>query len=429
MSDFITPIQQQPTPCDFGPFAGGYCGKIVTIDFNQVTSSIAIADLEIELFETSSATINIEDLIVSSALIDYTKTVFNGVTGGTITFDAITKELLFTPDQTPSVDRIVNFTFEVEDQYGFKATGNIKINIVDKTPVLTTTNVSLSGTEGEVYTIDTKTKTTIVNTTVNYANANAVVISVSPTEGNATVSNGIITYTPSQASALNRTVSFKYKVTDLTGLTSESTISIALTDITPALSTTNASKSLLDSATLTGSILSNMTIKNDTFKTLSFGAISEGTITVSGSNYTFTPSTTIKANRVVTVPFTITSTTGLTSTSTLTLNITYDNQWDKTFWYGNSTVTNMTVRSDIEALSSIKKTGYAGTYTIGAGTGTYKWFVYPKAWGTTPTMVDASNNMPIATNEPLDYITIEGIELVAIRSYYTLNGSISIKFS
>ena len=427
MSDFITPIKQQPKPCDFGPFAGGYCGKVVTIDFNQATSSIQIADIELELFENSIATIDLSDLVISAMEIDWSKTIFAEITLGTITFNQTTKELTFTPDQTPSVDRIATFTFQVFDSFDYSATGTIKINIIDKTPILRVENVSLSGNEGQTFTIDTRTKTVVENTTINYLNASSVVISVLPSEGTATVENGIITYIPSQVPATNRTVTFKYKVKDITTLEAEATISISLTDITPALTTSNITKSVLDSASLTASILGNITIKNDTFKLLRFGTPSEGTISVNGSNYTFTPSNTVKTNRVVIIPYTVETTTGLTSTSNLTINITYDNLWAGTFWYGNNTKENL-VKEDIETLTSTKKTNYIGTYNIAAGTGTYKWFVYPKAWGENPTILDASNNMPIATDDYKN-LTVEGVDLILIRSYYTLNGSISIKFS
>lgn len=429
MSDFITPINQLPTPCDFGPFAGGYCGKVITIDFNQGEAGLEVANLEIELFETATADIDLSDLVGNPSNIDWTKTTFSPITGGTGTYTLNNTTLRFVPDQTPSMDRVVTFDYNVESKLGTKATGTITINIKDQSPTLTAQNVSVSGREDEVFTIDIKPKVIATNTTVMFTGISATVISVQPSEGTATASNGIITYTPSQIPSINRTITFKYKVTDITGLTAEATISVALTDITPAVTTSHFTKSVNDNATLTGSILSNATIKNDTFKSLTFGTISEGTIVANGSNYTFTPATGIQNNRTVTVQYTVTSTTGAYSTSTLTINITYINVWATTFWYGNSTAQTLTqalIETDLTKLSG--KSNYVGTYSIGAGTGTYKWFVYPKSWGETPTILDASNNMPIATDDN-KYLTVNGIELVAIRSYYTLNGAISIKFS
>ena len=422
MSDTIYPVNQLPTPCDFGPFAGGYCGKLIVIDFNQKVSEIVTADITIELFENATATIDLKELIQSAMALDWTRTIFSTVTG-TKTFDTSTGVIVYKPDETPTANRTVTLIYTVFDITGESATGTITINVVDKTPVLTAGNITLSGTEGQIYTIDTKTYVTATNTTVS-----STVISVAPTEGTATITNGIITYTPSQTPNAARTITFKYKVTDVTGLQSEATISIALSDITPALTTANFSKTTLDTATVSGSILSNITIKNDTFKTLTFGAIAEGTIVATGSNYVFTPDASLASTRTLTVQYTVTTTSGLTSTSTMTIIVNDDNVWAGTFWYGNSVKGVMADQASIEALSSVRKTAYAGTYALTAGTGVYKWFVYPKAWGVNPTMVDAATLFEIAT-DTFTYITINGVELVCIRTYYQVNGAINVRFS
>ena len=426
MSDTIWPVNQMPTPCDFGPFAGGYCGKLIVIETKQNASNIATTDMVIELFETATATIDLNDLVTSAINLDWSKTTFSTITGN-LTYDAATGILIYKPDETPSVNRIVILTYNVFDTFGATASGKITINVIDKTPTLTAGPINLSGTEGQTYTIDTRTYITASNTTVNFSSVNGVIISVAPTEGTATIINGIITYTPSQAPSTNRTITFKYKVTDLTGLQSEGNISIALTDTTPALTTNNFTKTVLDTANLSGSILSNITIKNDTFKTLTFGAISEGTIVASGSNYTFTPNSTISSNRTLTVSYTVTTNSGLTSTSTMTITINDDNIWAGTFWYGNSTK-DIIDQAEIETLSSVRKTAYAGTYALTAGTQVYKWFIYPKAWGINPTILDAATLFELATDE-YKYITINGVELICIRTYYKVNGAINVRFS
>lgn len=426
MSDTIWPVSQFPTPCDFGPFAGGYCGKLIVIETKKNESNITTTDMVIELFENATATIDLNDLVTSAIDIDWTKTTFSTVTGN-INYDPSTGVLVYKPDETPSVDRVVILTYNVFDTAGATASGEITINVIDKTATLTARAITLSGNEGQTFTIDTRTYITATNTTVNFSSANGVIISVAPTEGTATIANGIITYTPSQTPNNTRTVTFKYKVTDLTGLQAEGNISISLTDITPALTTTNFSKTILDTATLSGSILSNITIKNDTFKTLTFGTISEGTIVATGSNYVFTPNTALSTNRTLTVSYTVTTTSGLTSTSTMTIVVNDDNLWAGTFWYGNSTKPTMS-QSEIETLASVRKTAYAGTYSVPAGSLVYKWFVYPKAWGINPTIVDATTLFELSTDE-YQFITVNGVELICIKTYYQVNGAINVRFS
>lgn len=427
MSDYLTPTLQNPTMCDFGPFAGAACGKVITLDFKQAVLQISVADLTIELLENASANISLEDLVNSTAPINWSKTEFIGVTGGAINFDPILAKLVFTPDRTPSVDRTVSFTFKVFNELNHEATGTITINILDRTPELSVGSFTLSGTDAQIFNIDIKTKVVVKNTEVDYSDVGAVTLVGSLPEGNAVISNGVITFTPSEEPADNRTVTFKYKVKDISGLEAEGNISITLQDVTPALTVNAFSKNVLDSATLTSSILSNIVIKNDSFKTLTFSAPSEGTITVSGSNYTFTPGNALKKDRTITINYTVETQSGITKSAKMTIIIKYDNIWAGTFWYGNNTNENL-VQSEIETLISTKKTGYAGTYSIPAGTGTFKWFVYPKIWGENPTVLDASNNMPIALDDN-KYLTVEGIELILLRSYYTLNGAITIKFS
>ena len=430
MSDFYTPTMQNPVPCDFGPFAGGYCGKVITIDFNQATSEISIANLEVELFETSSMTIKLSDLVSTIMPIQWDLTKFSSITNGTINFDRITTELIFTPDQAPTVDRTVKFLFTVYDTYNYEATGEIIIHVIDKTPELTVLDTSMSGNEDKVYTLDIKTKVTALNTTVNYLDNDAVKITVLPNEGTATLIDGILTFTPDSTININRNVNIKYQVKDVSGIIRIGNLTVALTDITPALTTTNFTKSVLDSATLTGNITSNITIKNDTFKSLTFETPSEGKIVVNGASYTFTPGTGIKTDRVILVKYTVTSSSGLVSTSTITINVTYDNLWLKTFWYGNFLLHEEINQEAIEKIfQSRRQTNYKGTVTFIEELGKYKYIAYPKSWGITPKIVD-SNMFPVAgMEEPVGYVTVEGIELVLFKTYNKINGPLTITIS
>lgn len=428
MSDFYTPTMQNPVPCDFGPFAGGYCGKVITIDFNQATSEISIADLEVELFETSSMTIKLSDLVSTKMPIQWDLTKFSPINGGTINFDRITTELIFTPDQTPTIDRTVKFLFTIYDTFNYEATGEIIVHVIDKTPELTVLDTTMSGNEDKVYTLDIKTKVTALNTTVNYLDKDAVKITVLPNEGTATLINGILTFTPDSTININRNINIKYQVKDVSGIIRIGNLTVALTDITPALTTANFTKSVLDSATLTGNITSNITIKNDTFKSLTFETPSEGNIVVNGTSYTFTPGTGIKTDRVILVKYTVTSSSGLVSTSTITINVTYDNLWLKTFWYGNSEK-EMIELIDIGKFKSLRQTTYKGTVSFTEELGCYKYIAYPKSWGILPKVVD-SNMFPVpGMEEPLGYVIAEGIELAVFKTYNIINGSLTITIS
>lgn len=426
MSNTIYPQNQLPVPCDFGPFVGGFCNKEQHVNMEAADGKVTLKNFGVDLNENAKLTLDLSTLVATINPIDYTLTAITAATKGTYTLNGSIFE--YTPNTAPSVNRVETLQYTIYDKFGIHETATIQINIIDLTPALTAKNVTLSGTEGQTYTISIPSNATITNTTINYSDPTAVTISVAPTEGTAVVNGSNIIYTPSQTPSTTRTITFKYLIKDVSGLSSEATVSVTLTDITPAVSTTNFTKSVVDNVTLTGSILSNITIKNDTFKSLSFSTPSEGTIAVSGSNYTFTPNVALSNDRTVVVTYTITTTTGLTNTGTMTINITNFNAYANTFWYGNSTVETIT-QADIEAnLTQVIKSGYAGTYSLTSGTGVYKWFVYPKAWGVNPTILDAATMFEIAVND-FQYLTISGVDLVAIRTYYKVNGSINVKFS
>lgn len=430
MSNTIYPETQLPTPCDFGPFFGGYCGKVVTIDFSQARSNIKINSVNLNLIETSTMTIDLSTLVTSVMPLDWTKTTFTHVSGntnGVRTYDPATTIMTYKPDITPSSDRVVVFEYHVVDSIDFVATGTITINIVDQSPVLTAGPITLSGVESKIYTIDVSQSVVMNFTTVNYLDPNAAIISVQPTEGKATILNGVITYTPIITPTNTRTVTMKYKVTSIDGLTSESTISITLSDDTPVITTVNLTKTTMDNVNLTGSILSAITLKFDTFKSLSFGPASEGSISATGSNFTYIPDSSITtATRTVTIPYTVTTTSGLTSTSNLIINITDYNKFANAIWYGNS-VDEFVTKAMIERdLTPVVKSAYAGTYSLTSGVGVYKWVVYPKSWGETPTIIDAVTLMEIAMDNFVN-ITIDGVTLVAFRTYYQVNGAINFK--
>ena len=422
MSDTIIPITQKPIPCDFGPFAGGVCYRKLDVRLDIATSEIMIQDITGTTNEDSVYTVDLSLFVNSIAELDWSKTKITNLSIGTYTL--VGSILKYTPNTSASVNRTVTFNYTVVDILDFEATAKVTLSIIDKTPTITTQNVTLSGTEGQVYTIDVKDKTILNNTTVTWATG--AVISVAPSEGTATIANGIITFTPSQSPSSTRTITMKYKVTTTDGLTSESTISVALTDITPALIAKNFTITLLDTETKTIAMLSNLTIKNDTFKNVTFSVPQEGTITVTGSSVLYAPVESIKANRTFTVDYVATTTSGLSASGVMTVTITDDNIWAGSIWYGNSTLGTMT-QAGITALSNtLRQQDFPGTYVFTAGSGVYKWLVYPKAWGEPLMIIDPITGFEVAMEDYM-YLTVEDVELIALRSYYQLNGSFTIK--
>ena len=329
MSDTITPINQNPTPCDFGPFAGRSCATPIDLTIPQNLSNITISPIIIDITERELANIDLNTYVVSNLPILWGNTIIGEISAGT---------------------------------------------------------AELVGT--------------------------------------------ILTFTPDSTININRNVNIKYQVKDVSGIIRIGNLTVALTDITPALTTTNFTKSVLDSATLTGNITSNITIKNDTFKSLTFETPSEGNIVVNGASYTFTPGTGIKMDRVILVKYTVTTSSGLVSTSTITINVTYDNLWLKTFWYGNFLLHEEINQEAIAKIfQSRRQTNYKGTVTFIEELGKYKYIAYPKSWGITPKIVD-SNMFPVAgMEEPVGYVTVEGIELVLFKTYNKINGPLTITIS
>lgn len=428
MSDFIMPTQQWPIPCDFGPFAGGYCGKVVSIDFRQAKTNIQAADIQLELSEYADLNIHLKDLIISNMEIDWTLTTFSTVSEGSIDYDKLLGDLTYHPDSTLFKDRMVEFEYTVVDELGGTGTGKIKIKIIDATPVLNTPNINLSGTENEIFTIDLKQKITIDNSTIDYSLSDTIILST-PTEGTATVSNGIITFTPSKTPTNSRTATFTYTAKDISGLYGMGTVSIALTDLSPVLTTTAITKTIARDGVLNGSVSSNIVIKNDVFESLEITGLNpnDGTLTINGTNYVFTPNINVLEAQTLNLDYKVTTKSGLTSTSKLQIVISYDNPWLKTVWLGNSE--SLPTQAVIETtFKSFNQTNYLGTYTWTVEQMKYKWFIYPKSYGINPVILDAITAFPIAGMEELfTYITIQGVELVVFKSYNIINGPLSMK--
>lgn len=416
MSDNIQPNKFNPIPCDFGPFAGKYCaGNMIT-----AKSDIKIKNIVVTTLENISKEINLKSEVESSLDIDWGNVVFSSVTGGTINYN--NGILTFIPDTTPTANRTVQFSYTVTDTLNTKATAQITINIIDATPSLTVNNISLSGAETQTFTINTLSHFTVTNDTLA-----GVTISAAPSEGTATVAGNVITFIPSTIPAVNRTITMKYLVTTGSGISKEGTISVALTDTSPVITAKNFSISLKDTETKTFSITPQLTLKNDTFKSVTFATPSEGTFKVTGSSVLYTPDETIQGDRTITVQYTATSNANLTANGVLTINLEDDNIWLSTIWYGNSLATTMDKDSTLALASSNRQTTFAGTYKLPLGTGgVYKWIVYPEIWGEPVSIYDPNTNFSIALEDPFKF-NMDGVPMIGYRTYYPINSDISIK--
>lgn len=400
----------------------------VGINITDKTPELHVVNVSLSGTEEQVYTIDVRNFATTvNTEIDYTSAsaVNISVAPSEGSFTIVDGVITFTPDKTISIDRTISFDFKVMTIDGLNATGTISIFVTDITPTLAVANKTLTGTEGINYTIDVRDLVTMKHTSIDYSLADALVISTAPSEGTILINNGIITYTPDQTPAATRTVSFKFKVKTLSGLQGEGTISVTLTDITPAISARDFTLSLADNTTKSFTITANTTIKNDTFKSVSFSAPSEGTFAVSGASVIFTPDAAIDGTRTVTSTYTVTTNSGLTASGIVTITITNYNVYANTIWFGNepSAVMDATILANLTNHNTA--TAYAGTYAFIAGPG-FKWLAYPKAWGEPVSIVDAITGMSIAMDDP-QYINVGGVDLVCLKTYYEANGSISIK--
>lgn len=139
------------------------------------------------------------------------------------------------------------------------------------------------------------------------------------------------------------------------------------------------------------------------------------------------PDESLSTNRTIKVTYRCTDSNNLTSgVGTLTINIKDYNPYQSTIWYGNASPQNIS-ESLVKGLSdSTVRSDFVGTYTIGEAPSSYKWIAYPRAWGEPLSITDAVTTMNVAV-APFQYVTINGVELLAIRSFYPLGGQLSVK--
>lgn len=422
MSDNVTVVNQLPTPCDFGPFASGACGKKINLTYMLETSDISSLPIDINI-EEGTTTINIDDFVSSTLPINYASLLFDpAITDGVIS--NVGNLITYIPNETININRTINSVYKIKDGIGKETSNTIKLNITDTTKLLTSTPVVLSGLESNNYVIDINTLVTARNIAVDLSTLTVT----NPSEGTVTISGSKITYVPNTSSNVARTVVFNYSIKDSSGTkTTTNTISITLADNAPSVTATNFSITLKDSATNATNITGKITIKNDTFKSVVCTNPSEGLITISGSTVTFTPNSVVTGNRTVTTDYTVTTTSGLTATGKITYTITDDNIWTDTIWYGNSTLTDMTKDGIVALAGTIRQADFPGQYSIPAGTSVYKWVCYPAAWGEPLAILDPATQMEIATIYPYQIVNVDGIDMMCIRTFYKINVALTYK--
>lgn len=422
MSDSITVINQLPTPCDFGPFARGACGKKINLTIILDESHIETQPINWQAQEEIPETIDLNDYIVSGKQLDFSTLVISAPSEGTITKSG--SIITFTADKLNNTNRTVQVTYTVSDILGTSSTNTITFHVTDTTKILTSTPITLSGTEGVNYTIPISTYVTAKNTTLDLS----TLTTSTPSEGTITIAAGVITYKPNTASAVTRTVTFTYTIKDTSGIvTTTNNVSITLSDVTPTLTATSFSVVVAkDTAPVATTITSKITLKNDTFKSVTCATPTEGTISISGAVITFTPNATIATNRSATVVYTVTSNSGLTATGTITYTITDDNLWNDTIWYGNSLLTSMTEAGITALENTVRQADFPGQYIVGAATQTYKWICYPASWGEPLAVMDPTTQMDIAVNT-YQTLMVNGINMLCIRTFYKTSSALTFK--
>lgn len=173
---------------------------------------------------------------------------------------------------------------------------------------------------------------------------------------------------------------------------------------------------------------SSITVVDDKIIKYEVETPSEGSHTLSTTGiFVFTSNSTNHTDRTVIVNYTITTESGIVKSEKITLNIKYSSVFSKTIWYGNnvSSIMNEAILSEITGSKS--QTIFAGNYPIPSGTGVYKWVIYPRLWGEPNAIIDANTLMNVSTDEFKYFTTADGVELIAIRTYYQVNGALTIK--
>jgi hypothetical protein len=95
-------------------------------------------------------------------------------------------------------------------------------------------------------------------------------------------------------------------------------------------------------------------------------------------------------------------------------------------YYGNSASPGPMSDMNILALSTVNRSSFTGIYNYPAAAGTYKYFVYPSAWGTPSRFKDLIGGFDVVMAAPYE-VTVNGIPCQVYRSFNMLGGAQSME--
>lgn len=207
-------------------------------------------------------------------------------------------------------------------------------------------------------------------------------------------------YTPVAPVANNKTISFEDNLSKTINIKNYFTVD---------------SKAQLDMSTMDIIVTDNAT--NETINVDN----SNGTIIIS-------PDESLTTTRTFTITYQCSDTNGLQSNiGTLIVTVQDFNPYAASVWYGSATAETID-QLDIEAdLTQKSAQDFPGTYTFGLVPFSYKWMVYPRAWGEPNDWKDAVTNMGVPREVTPQYIEKNGVQLIGIRTFYSVSGEITIK--
>ena len=255
-----------------------------------------------------------------------------GATNGTVSL--VGSNVTFIP--TTNYNGPASFTYTVSDGNGgtSTATVNLTVNAVNDPPVA----VNDSATTNEDTPLVISTTTLLANDTDLDGDTLTIASVQGATNGTVSLSGTTITFTPN--ANYNGPASFTYTVSDGNGGTSTATVDLtvnAVNDPPVAVNdnaTTNEDTALVIAAT---TLLANDTdIDGNTLTITSVQDATNGTVILSGTNVTFTPT----ANYNGPASFTYTVSDGNGGTSTATVNLTVNAVNDPPVAVNDNAVTN-----------------------------------------------------------------------------------------
>ena len=320
---------------------------------------------------TNTVTITVADVVTASAISQTTTTNFplsstlvghaSDAAGQSLTYaklsdpshGTLTVNANGTYTYTPAANYMgaESFTYQVTDASGYSATNTVSITVADTLVVTpdsktTTANTALNNTLAG-HAID------MGGETLSYSKLS------DPSHGTLTVNpNGTYTYTP--AANYVGTDSFTFRVTDTSGLTASSIVNITVGDVVTAgadTASTNANTVVSKDIAADASSAASQSL---TYSTA--GNPSHGTVSFSGSTFTYTPATNYTGPDTFT--YTVSDGKGYSATNTISLTV---NDVAPTASAGTLSVTSGSLSTSIAANAS-SPVSLPLTYSLVSGT-------------------------------------------------------------